>query len=170
MGDESWFLYFIRKQNGMEWHHTILPWKKKLKRCPQPMRPWELSFGMLKDACRPSFCHSGKRQCCFGHSRSFIVLCVTNVQGRGISSCNMTTHGPTQLICAWWGFRRMTGNLSLPSTLEAGYSPLRPPCLWVHKGSDGKASTVWPMRQARKLSVVYDLLKRSSTTRRYLNL
>jgi hypothetical protein len=45
----------------MEWHHTtLLKQKKSQKQCPQPVRPWELFFGMLKDVDWLGFCHMGK--------------------------------------------------------------------------------------------------------------
>jgi hypothetical protein len=74
----------------------------------------------------------------FGQSRSFSVLGVTNFQVRGIYSCDMTTHGTTLLICTWRGFRTMAGDVSLPSTMHPGSGSLRPPSLWVCKGSDAR--------------------------------
>jgi len=80
----------------------------------------------------------------FRHSRSFIVLYVTDVQERGRSSCNMTAHCPTLLFCEWRGFRRMSrkaGKFFLLSTPQGGSSPLKPPFFfWVDEGLGMKSA------------------------------
>ena len=44
----------------MEWYHTTFPNKISSKQFPQPVKPWALSFGMLKDAYWSSLCLSAK--------------------------------------------------------------------------------------------------------------
>lgn len=64
---------------------TTLPKKVSRKQCPDPLRPRELSFGMLKDSYLMSFCHKVKPSMlliAFRCSRSCIFGFETNVQGR----------------------------------------------------------------------------------------
>jgi hypothetical protein len=44
--------------------------------------------------------------------------CMTNIQGRKWSSCNMTTHDATVLTCAWRGFRTGGNFCSSHPTLQ----------------------------------------------------
>jgi hypothetical protein len=63
--------------------------ERSQKQCPQPIGPWELSFGMRKDAYESSYCCTGKPSMLlvtFRHSRNFIH-CVADIQGRELF-CN----------------------------------------------------------------------------------
>jgi hypothetical protein len=111
MGDKSWFHHVDR---DIKWHCvTHHPRKRSQKQCLQPVRPWELSFGMLKDAYWSGFCHKGEPSMLlitFRHSTSYTVHCVTNVQGRRYPA---TMHNPTPFFCVCRGFKRMAGSFSL---------------------------------------------------------
>jgi len=55
--------YKIKTEHGMALqNHEI---KRSLKQCPQPVRPWELSFGCWR--MRIQFAMSGNDQCCMLH-------------------------------------------------------------------------------------------------------
>ena len=136
---EVYFFTLIWKQNdSMEWYHT-LPYKRI---CSDALSPsdhgncllgcWRMHIGQVLPQQETSMLLLA-----FRHSRSFIMLFVTDVQGRERSFCNMTALCPTLLFFEWRGFRRMrriAGKFSLLSTPQAGPSPLRLPSFWVDKG------------------------------------
>jgi hypothetical protein len=87
----------IKKQNSMEWHHTS-PKKKKPKQCLQPVRPWELSVGMLlvTAACHLQTLHT-----------------LHDIRPWKRSSCN-TLHSPTPFSICGEAFNRTPRNFSPP--------------------------------------------------------
>jgi len=85
---------------------------------------------------------------------------VTDVQGGKRSSCNTTKHSPTQLVCAWRGFRTMRRNVSIshPLVQTLHYHPLR----FVKDQMGGQHHVTYEAVQ--KLPVIYEPLKMSSTS------
>jgi hypothetical protein len=71
----------------------------------------------------------------FRNSRSFIVLCVTNVDWRERSSCSMTVHDLTLLILHGEDSDEQLGT-SPPSTLQSVTGALDCHLSWICKESD----------------------------------
>jgi len=74
----------------------------------------------------------------------------------------MTTHIPTLFACVWRGFRRTVGNSSHHPPYSFDVAPRTNICMCLEKIRCA-TSTVWTVRQSRKLYfIVYKLLQTST--------
>jgi hypothetical protein len=74
-------------------------------------------------------------------------------RGGGRSSWNMITYGPSLLICAWRNSEYWLST-SPPSTQQSRLSSIWLPSVQVHTMIRCKASTMHPMTQSGKLSII----------------
>jgi hypothetical protein len=119
----------------MEWHH---PRKRSQKQCPQPVRWWEVSFGMLQDAYWSSFCHKWKPSMLlvtFRHSTSCAVHCITNVHGKNHPATQHTV--PYHFSMCGETFKRTDGNFS-PIHHKVWTEPPRTIICLIFKESDAR--------------------------------
>lgn len=168
--NESWFHHFGNKmtEQGMASHDTAPPPpKKSQKQGPQCIRQWELFFwddGSILVKFLPhwetinvdcylqtlqklhhALCdkHPGKKKTIPQHRNTWphtVCLCMQRLQKKG---CELLCHPPS------------SPDLTARTIMGSGSRRIR--C---------KASTVWPMRQSTKPSIiVYELLKQCSTAR-----
>lgn len=92
------FITLIRKQNDRARKRIIQHRQRKRSRKhhPQPVKPWELYAGVLKDAHWSSFCQQRKRRCCsLPLDTPQVPSCTARQTSRDEKDIlKTTTHGP----------------------------------------------------------------------------